>query len=160
MQSEIMENEKKWAMYDNACEEVYRKAKSVVGSNKFIDEFNDTFSCEVDKHGIPDGFYPATPMKRGNIKRDWLKSYIWNLIYDLFQNGCHIGIKKINDKWENVVDEDRHFVRTDKFYGVFLLDYKLEQMFPNDEKRFRNFRKFTRLRIKLNTPNSEWIKVI
>lgn len=160
MQSEIMENEKKWAMYDNACEEVYRKAKSVVGSNKFIDEFNDTFSCEVDKHGIPDGFEPATPMKRGNIKRDWLKAYIWNLIYDLIQNGTHVGIQKINERWKNICDEDMHHVRTDKFYGLFLLDYKLEKMFSDADTRFQNYRKFVRLRIKLNAPNKELIKVI
>ena len=156
----MIENEHKWAEYDKECNEAYTKAKAIVTTN-FVETFNDTFFCKVDKHGIPvDGFVPKEGCKRGTIKNDWLKIHIWNLIYDLLQNGCHIGIKKINDKWENVVDEDRHFVRTDKFYGVFLLDYKLEQMFPNDEERFRNYRKFTRLRIKLNSPNSEWIKVI
>lgn len=160
MEEKIQENERKWEEYDKACNEAYTKAQAIITTN-FVETFNDTFYCKVDKYGIPvDGFIPKEGYKRGDIKKDWLKIYIYNLIYDLFQIGCVVGIEKINGKWDNVVDDSRHFVRTDKFYGVFLLDYKMEQMFPNDDARFRNFRKFTRLRIKLNSPSSEWIKVI
>lgn len=160
MKENIKENERKWEEYATLCNETYKKAQSIV-TTKFVEEFNDTFYCEVDKHGIPErGFTPVENRARGSIKKDWLKIHIWNLIYDLFQTGCYVEIQKINEKWENISDDSRHFVRTDKFYGVFLLDYKMEQMYPNDEPRFRNYRQFTRLRIKLNTPNSEWIKII
>lgn len=155
----IKENERKWAEYDKSCNVAYEKAQAIVNT-KFVETFNDTFYCEVDKYGLPDGFTPVENRKRGNIKKDWLKIYIWNLIYDILHNGCYVGIEKINGKWENIVDNDRHFVRTDKFFGVFLIDYKMEQMFPYDDERFRNYRRFTRLRIKLNSPNGEWIKAI
>lgn len=159
MEDVIKKNERKWAEYDKECREVYNKTQSIV-KNAFVEQFNDIFYCEVDKHGIPNGFTPVEERKRGNIKKDWLKMHLWNLIDDLLHNGCHVGIAKIDNKWENIIDDSKHFVRTDKFFGVFLLDYKLEQMFPFDEERFKNFRKFTRLRIKLNSPQSEWIKIV
>lgn len=156
----IKENERKWAEYDNSCNAAYKKVQAIV-TNNFVEMFNDTFYCKVDKYGIPEnGFTPVENRKRGNIKKDWLKMHLWNLIYDILHNGCYVGIEKINGKWENIVDNDRHFVRTDKFFGVFLLDYKMEQMFPYDDERFRNYRRFVRLRIKLNSPNSEWIKIV
>lgn len=157
---QIIENEKKIVEYETHRTDVFRKVQSIVNHN-FVEEFNHTFYCDIWKHGIPEShFAPVEKFKYGSIKADWLKIHLYNLIYDLFQSGCNVGIAKINEKWENIVDTDRHFVRTDKFYGVFLLDYKMEQMYPNDDLRFRNCRRFTRLRIKLNTPNSEWIKVI
>lgn len=160
MNNEISENEKKITEYERHRTEVFRKAQSIVNRN-FVEEFNHTFYCDIWKHGIPSrDFSPVEGFKYGNIKADWLKLHLYNLVYDLFSNGCNVGIEKINEKWENIVDTDRHFVRTDKFFGVFLLDYKMEQMYPNDDLRFRNYRRFTRLRIKLNSPNSEWIKVI
>jgi hypothetical protein len=160
MNDEIRENEKKISEYETHRTDVYRKAQSIVNRN-FVEEFNHTFYCDIWKHGIPaSNFTPVEGFKYGNIKGDWLKLHLYNLVYDLFSNGCNVGIAKIDERWENIIDTDRHFVRTDKFYGVFLLDYKMEQMYPNDDLRFRNYRRFTRLRIKLNTPNSEWIKVI
>lgn len=156
----IKDNEQKIFEYETERTSIFRKVQSIVNRN-FVEEFNHTFYCDIWKNGIPEShFTPVEKFKYGNIKADWLKIHLYNLIYDLLSNGCNVGIEKINNKWENIVDEDRHFVRTDKFYGVFLLDYKMEQMYPNDDLRFRNCRRFTRLRIKLNTPNSEWIKVI
>lgn len=154
-----MNAEKMWQEYDMYFHDACRKAQSIV-NNKFVETFNDIFYCEVDKYGIPNEFSPRDGFARGNIKKTWLKDHIWNLIYDLHQYGFYVGVEKINGKWENIVDVDRHFVRTDKYYGVFLLDYKFEQMFDSEDLRFKHYRKLTRLRIKLNTPNSEWIKVI
>lgn len=157
---EIKDNEAKYIEYDMECNAVYRKAQSIV-TNSFVDSFNDIFYCEVDRNGIPlDGFTPKEGTKRGNIKKDWLKIHLYNLLYDLYHEGCNIGIDRINGRWVNIVDEGRHFVRTDKFFGLFLFDYKMEQMFPNAAERFRTYRRFTRLRIKLNSPKSEWIKII
>lgn len=160
MNNEISENEKKIIAFEQHRTEVFEKAQSIVNRN-FVETFNHTFYCEVEKHGIPvDGFTHVEGFKYGTIKADWLKIHLYNLIYDLFQTGCFIGVEKLNEKWDNIIDDSRHFCRTDKYYGVFLLDYKMEQMFPEDEHRFRNMRRFTRLRIKLNHPNSEWIKII
>lgn len=156
----IKENEQKIFEYETERTSIFRKVQSIVNRN-FVEEFNHTFYCDIWKHGIPEShFIPVEKFKYGNIKADWLKIHLYNLIYDLLSNGCNVGIEKINNKWENIVDEDRHFVRTDKFYGVFLLDYKMEQMFPNTLERFKNMRRFTRLRIKLNSPNSQWIKIV
>jgi hypothetical protein len=156
----IQENERRIVEYETHRTEVFKKVQSIVNRN-FIEEFNHTFYCDVWKHGIPEGcFTPVEKFKYGIIKADWLKIHLYNLIYDILSNGCNIGIKKIDSKWENVVDTDRHFVRTDKFFGVFLLDYKMEQMFPDAPERFKNMLRFTRLRIKLNSPNSEWIKIV
>lgn len=158
--NEIQENKNKWAEYDRCSNETYRKAQGIVNNN-FVESFNDVFCCETDKHGIPiNGFTPREGFERGNIKKEWLKMHLWNLVYDLLHTGCYVGVREINGKWENAIDDSRHFVRTDKFFGVFLLDYKMEQMYPNDDSRFRNYRRFTRLRIKLNSPKSEWITVI
>lgn len=160
MNNEISENEKKIVEYETHRAEVFRKVQSIVNRN-FVEEFNHTFYCDIWKHGIPEGdFTPIEKFKYGSIKADWLKIHLYNLVYDLFSSGCNVRIEKINEKWENVVDTDMHFVRTDKFYGVFLLDYKMEQMFPDAPARFKNMRKFTRLRIKLNSPNSQWIKIV
>lgn len=156
----IKDNEQKIFEYETERTSIFRKVKSIVNRN-FVEEFNHTFYCDIWKHGIPEShFTPVEKFKYGNIKADWLKIHLDNLIYDLLSNGCNVGIEKINGKWENIVYEDRHFVRTDKFYGVFLLDYKMEQMFPNAPERFKNMRRFTRLRIKLNSPNSQWIKIV
>lgn len=156
----IQENERRIVEYETHRTEVFRKAQAIVNRN-FVEEFNHTFYCDIWKLGIPEGnFTPVERFKYGSIKADWLKIHLYNLVYDILSNGCNIGIKKIDGKWENVVDTDRHFVRTDKFFGVFLLDYKMEQMFPDAPERFKNMLRFTRLRIKLNSPNSEWIKII
>lgn len=157
----LQDNKDKWLAYDKCSNETLRKAQAIV-TNTFIEKFNDTFICETDKHGIPiNGFTPREGIKRGNIKKDWMKNYIWNLVYDLLQTGCFTGIEEINGKWDNIIDVSKYFVRTDKFYGIFLFDYKMEQMFPGDDNlRFRHYRRFTRLRIKLNSPNSEWITII
>ena len=99
MEEKIQENERKWEEYDKACNEAYTKAQAIITTN-FVETFNDTFYCKVDKYGIPvDGFIPKEGYKRGDIKKDWLKIYIYNLIYDLFQIGCVVGIEKINGKW-------------------------------------------------------------
>ena len=156
----IQENERRIVEYETMRTEVFKKVQSIVNRN-FVEEFNHTFYCDIWKLGIPESnFTPVEKFKYGSIKADWLKMHLYNLIYDILSNGCNVGINKIDSKWENIVDTDRHFLRTDKFYGVFLLDYKMEQMFPDAHERFKNMRRFTRLRIKLNAPNSEWIKIV
>lgn len=148
-------NEKKIIAYDTECQKIFNKIRNVVNAS-FVDEFNETFYTNFNKVlMIPDEFEPATIMKKGCIKKDWLVMFLNNIIYDLFQNGLNVRIDKIEDKWIEVRDEDNHFLRKDKFYGVFLLDYKMEMMFP-DSDGFKNCCRFTRLRIKLNSPKSEW----
>jgi hypothetical protein len=156
----IKENERRIVEYETMRTEVFKKVQSIVNRN-FVEEFNHTFYCDIWKHGIPEGnFTPVENFKYGSIKADWLKSYLYDLVYDLLNYGCNIGIEKVYNKWESIVDTDKHFVRTDKFFGVFLLDYKMEQMFPDAPNCFKSMLCFTRLRIKLNSPNSEWIKII
>ena len=156
----IQENERRIVEYETMRTEVFKKVQSIVNRN-FVEEFNHTFYSDIWKHGIPEGnFTPVEIFKYGSIKADWLKIHLYNLVYDLLSYGCNIGVEKINNKWDSIVDIDRHFVRTDKFYGVFLLDYKMEQMFPDAPICFNNMLRFTRLRIKINSPNSEWIKII
>lgn len=48
MNNEISENEKKIIAFEQHRTEVFKKAQSIVNRN-FVDAFNHTFYCEVEK---------------------------------------------------------------------------------------------------------------
>jgi hypothetical protein len=155
----IEDNETMQRIFD----EYRKKLNSIVRllvNPKFVDEFNDAFCFKSDSDGLPYDFEPATLTKKGTMKRDVLISIINDmLIHDIMCHGVNVGIEKINDQWVEVKDDDKMFVVKDKFYGIFLFDYKMDRLFPESEG-WKHAYKFTRLRIKLNSPKSEWKSII
>lgn len=152
-------NEDMLRLKDENRSNLSERIKAVV-NNDFVNAFNNTFCFKTDNLKLPYDFEPATLTRKGTIGKEWLRYIIEGLlIEDLLQNGVNERIIKVNDQWVNETNVDRHYVVKDKFFGIFLFDYKMERMFP-EAKNFAHTYKFTRLRIKFNSPLAEWITII